>query len=352
MENTPTNNSNESEIKPYNLDKLDNELKHAEEFNNSDNSEDQTAELVSDAPEKKRNKLALKIGAAAVAVALVVVGGYQSIKMMTKPAEEVANTQGNRTQTESTQASNVTSEKEQSELTTKPVESTYASSSSNEATSNKVEVDANTNTTATEENDVNTTETEKTGEQLSSSLEIPAGLSTDEYGNAIVEALELWRNCGYVSEEDDVKLMENWMKGETFKLSIFAEPIAEKNAEAFTKALLVPEYEQNVNLVDLRKRFIDKNKESIMAHLYTELDEKNKDASYVSFDKSTVVELYRSDVKRSFELSFTERYNMEDLTSSDNTINQIEGDALCVITTTSDGVTEKISDFSWAAKPK
>lgn len=352
MENTPINNSNESEIKPYDLDKLDNELKHAEEFNNSDNSEDQTAELVSDAPEKKRNKLALKIGAAAVAVALVVVGGYQSIKMMTKPAEEVANTQGNRTQTESTQASNVTSEKEQSELTSKPVESTYASSSSNEATGNKVEVDAKTNTATTEENNVNTTETEKTGEQLSSSLEIPAGLSTDEYGNAVVEALELWRNCGYVSEEDDAKLMEEWMNASTTKLSIFAEPVAEKNAEAFTKALLVPEYNQNTNLVDLQKRLIDANKISIMSHLSTELDEKNKDGAYISYDKLTVVELYRSDTTRSFEMSFTERINMEEITSSDSVLSQIEGETLCVITTTSDGVTEKISDFSWAAKPK
>lgn len=355
MENVPINKPNESEIKPFDLDKLDNELKHTEEFNNSDNSEEQTAELTNDVPEKKRNKLALKIGAAAVAVALVVVGGYQSIKMMTKPAEEVANTQGNRTQTESTQASNVISEKEQSELTTKPVENTYAGSNSGESSSSIVEANANPSVTTSAENNTasNNTETEKTGEQLVSNLEIPAGLSTEELGNKIVENFELWRNAGFVTPEDEAKLIEDWHSYTTtnsINLKDFALEEAGKNTDKFANALLVSNYKEDTDLVGLYDLFKTLNKRSIINHMLTIQDKENKAGYYLSMETFSVNEMLNTGDERMIQIAFSESINIEDLTSSKNTIEQASSDSIvCNVTVSAINGVEKITDFAWAS---
>lgn len=206
--------------------------------------------------------------------------------------------------------------------------------------------------TTSEKENISSVETEKTAESLASSLEIPAGLSSEEYSDSIINVLEKWRNAGYVTQEDDSKLMDDWMNFSNTKLSAFAEPVAEQNADIFCNALFSPDYKQISNLVSLREQFIDENKSCIMSHLYTELDKKNKDGSFLSFNKISFTELYKNDNERSIEIVFNERINMEDLTSTDNELKQIEGNLTCIITSSNFGNTEKITDFTWATSMK
>lgn len=322
----------------------------------SENSIDQnsqtkeTFESNIDKSEKKRSKLALKIGAAVAAIALLTVGGYESFKILSTPKASEANAQPNN-KIESTQSSHTAT---QSTETTKPITGSNKSDSNNAVGGSSTESENTTKTNSnTETNSVNTqsendssnvTETEKTIEQLASAYEIESGLSSEEYGRAVVDVLEKWRNAGYLSDEEDSRLMSDWMNYNSVSLPDFAKAKAADYAKVFNKALLVSDYEQNTNLTKKSKELEAMNANSIHAHIYSELDKDNKDGFYMSIDTISVGELSRDSKERSIVIVINESINIEDLTSTDNPLTQTDGQPITyIINSISDGETEKIT---------
>lgn len=265
------------------------------------------------------------------------------------PKSEIVSTQtsnlDNNQKVESTGKQNSNSNTESQEVT-----SVDTNSSNNETTSSSNNSGL---TTSSENENTASVETEKSAELLVSSLEIPAGLSTDEYGNAVIELIEKWRNCGYTTPEEDSQLMDKWRNYSGVSLENFATPVAEDNAEIFTKAAFIPNYKEKPELVSLYGKLKNFNDLAIVAHLYTKLDKNNRDGSYIDCKLGTAEELFNTGSERSVKIGYYESLNMEDLTSEKNKLTDTPNQVLeFIITTEVINGTEKISDFTWISDIK
>lgn len=112
-------------------------------------------------------------------------------------------------------------------------------------------VDTNTSDTSAETADNSTetangsaTETEQSQEQLIASLEIPTGLDTETLANTIVaDRLTKWLNAGAEDSllDDSMKANEGW--------ATYLPKVAQENADVYTQALFVDDWEQHTDLV-------------------------------------------------------------------------------------------------------
>lgn len=127
-----------------------------------------------------------------------------------------------------------------------------------------------------------------TPESVIKSLEIPAGLSTEELGQLIIdERYDAWASASADTPEEGEKLVEDWREfvreNGVNALPEFANNIAESNGEVRATALYGPEWRSDSDIVTLVTRRIAINSRFIQLYLATQAN----GAAYTSEWKAT-----------------------------------------------------------------
>jgi len=144
-------------------------------------------------------------------------------------------------------------------------------------------------------------ETEDNYEQLVSSIEIPAGLSAQELGEAFMDRYTEWANAGSSTPEEQDALWEGWY-AYTESVSQYCDEVAAENKDAFAEALYTPGWESNPALVQYVDGLEDVNSVTLEMYIATA---KSTGASNFRFEADAVSEIVNSDGSRTLTIEYT-----------------------------------------------